>query len=93
MRKLMDHRLLQFEKGIFDKPGNYDSIRDHEFTPLELAQIKNNSGRVVSGTPGQVKAQLMDLADQFEVDEIMAVTMTGKPRRQEAFVRIACDGV
>jgi luciferase family oxidoreductase group 1 len=53
MRKLMDYRLLQFEKGDFDKPGNYESIRDYQFTPAELERIKYNSGRVVSGTPGR----------------------------------------
>lgn len=76
MRKLMDYRLLQFEKGNFDKPGSYESIRDYQFSSEELARIKYNSGRVVSGTPSQVKSQLMKLSSDFDIDEIMVATMT-----------------
>ncbi|TDH27924.1 LLM class flavin-dependent oxidoreductase [Segetibacter sp. 3557_3] len=76
MRKLMDYRLLQFEKGNFDKPGSYESIRDYQFTPEELQRIRYNGGRVVSGTPEQVKEQLTLLADELDVQEVMAATMT-----------------
>ena len=77
MRKLMDYRLLQFEKGDFDKPGNYDSVKDYEFSPGELVRISNNNGRTISGTPPQVKKQLLQLASEFNVDEIIVATMTG----------------
>ena len=77
MRKLMDFRLLQFEKGNFDKPGSYESINDYTFSPTELARIAFNSGRVVSGTPSSVKHQLTELADLFDIDEIIVATMTG----------------
>ena len=76
MRKLMDYRLLQFEKGNFDKPGSYRSIKDYQFTAEEQARIKYNSGRVVSGTPDQVKLQLLQLAEDFDIHEIMIATMT-----------------
>lgn len=90
MRKLMDHRLLQFEKGIFDKPGDFESIKDYNFSQRESEQIKNNSGRIVSGTPEQVKAQLTLLADDFNIDEIIAVTMTGSPEdRKRSFELLA----
>ncbi len=90
LRKLMDYRLLQFEKGNFDKPGNYESIRDYEFAPGELARIKNNSGRVVSGTPDQVKSQLLELAELFDLDEIIVATMTGSVEdRRRSFELLA----
>lgn len=90
MRKLMDYRLLQFEKGNFDKPGNYESIRDYVFSPGELERIKNNSGRIVSGTPPQVKEQLLQLADDFDVDEIIVATMTGSiEERKRSFELLA----
>ena len=86
----MDYRLLQFEKGIFDKPGDYESIKDYSFSPRELEQIQYNSGRIVSGTPGQVKKQLLQLANDFDIDEIMAVTMTGSPGdRKRSFELLA----
>jgi luciferase family oxidoreductase group 1 len=76
MRKLMDYRLLQFEKGNFGKPGNYKSVKDYIFSPAELERIKYNSGRIVSGTQQQVKEQLLKIANDFDIDEIMAATMT-----------------
>ena len=90
MRKLMDYRLLQFEKGIFDKPGDFESIRDYRFSPRELQQIENNRGRVVSGTPEQVKKQLLELAADFGIEEIIAVTMTGSVQdRKRSFELLA----
>ena len=76
MRKLVDYRLLQFEKGNFDKPGSYDDIKDHVFTPHEIERIQYNSGRAISGTKEEVKMQLLKLAEEFETDEIIVATMT-----------------
>lgn len=76
MRKLMDYRLLQFEKGNFDRPGNYSSIQDYVFSPAEMERIRYNRGRVISGTPEQVKEQMLQLANDFNIDEIMVATMT-----------------
>ena len=42
MRKLMDYRLLQFERGNFDKPGNYESIKDYVFSDAEKERIYYN---------------------------------------------------
>jgi alkanesulfonate monooxygenase SsuD/methylene tetrahydromethanopterin reductase-like flavin-dependent oxidoreductase (luciferase family) len=72
----MDYRLLQFEKGNFDKPGNYESIKKYNFSATENERISYNSGRVISGTKQQVKEQLLGLAEDFDVDEIIAATMT-----------------
>lgn len=90
MRKLMDYHLLQFERGNFDKPGNYESIRDYTFSPAELERIKYNSGRVVSGMPEQVKQQLLKLANDFDIDEIIVATMTGSAEdRKRSFELLA----
>lgn len=90
MRKLMDFRLLQFEKGNFGKPGNFESIKDYEFSAEELARIKYNSGRIVSGTKAQVKEQLARLANNFDVDEIMVATMTDNAEdRKRSFELLA----
>ena len=90
LRKLLDYRLLQFEKGNFGKPGNYESIKDYVFSAAELERIHYNSGRVVSGTPVQVKQQLLQLANDFDIDEIMIATMTGnREDRKRSFELIA----
>ncbi len=90
MRKLMDYRLLQFEKGNFDKPGSYDSIKGYIFSEAELARISYNGGRVVSGTKDEVKEQLTKLANDFDVDEIIAATMTdSEANRRRSFELLA----
>jgi len=90
LRKLSDHNLLKFEKGIFEPLSSYAEIADYEFTAEELYRISNNEGRIVSGTPAQVKAQLTALANDFEVDEIIITTMTySKEDRFNSFKLLA----
>lgn len=76
MRKYLNYIHLQFEKGNYQNFGDYSSIRDYRFSPAELERIAYNSGRVVSGTKEQVKAQLTKLANDFGVDEIIVTTIT-----------------
>ena len=77
MRKYVDYILVQFEKGRFDNFGSYEAIQAYEFSSSELERVKQNSGRLVSGTKDDVKEQLTKLADDFEVDEIIVATMSG----------------
>ncbi len=90
MRKLMDYRLLQFEKGNFDKPGDYESIKDYAFSAAEKERISYNSGRVVSGIKDDIKEQLNKLAGDFGADEIIAATMTDSvANRKRSFELLA----
>jgi luciferase family oxidoreductase group 1 len=77
MRKFVDYVLVQFEQGRYDNFGSYASIQQYRFSPSELERIKNNSGRLVSGTKEQVKEKLTRLANDFEIDEIIISTMAG----------------
>ena len=76
LRKLSDYNLLKFEQGNFEPMDSAESIADYKFSPEELFRIQNNKGRIVSGTPEQVKQQLNTLAVEFGVDEIIVTTMT-----------------
>jgi len=90
LRKLSDYNLLRFEKGIFEPLSSYEDIADIEFTDDEILRIQHNKGRIVSGTPEQVKKQLMELANKFKVDEIIVTTMTySKQDRFESFGLLA----
>jgi luciferase family oxidoreductase group 1 len=75
MRKFLDYVLIQFEKGNFDKLDDRETIQQYTFSDFELEQIRNNSGRVISGTKDQVKEELTRLAKDFDVDEIIVSTM------------------
>ena len=73
---LMDYRFNQFEKGGGLTPVNYDDIKDVEYSEGELERIRYNRQRVITGTPGQIKLKLKWLAEDYKVDEIIAVTIT-----------------
>jgi luciferase family oxidoreductase group 1 len=76
LRKLADFNLLKFEQGRFEPMGSYDEIADYEFSESEKARIENNKGRIISGTPREVKEQLLQLANIFGADEAIITTMT-----------------
>ena len=76
LRKLYDYNLLKFEQGRYEPMGSAEEIADLTFSPEEQLRIRNNSGRMVSGTPDSVKAQLTALAAAFDTDEIIVTTMT-----------------
>ncbi|NML40510.1 LLM class flavin-dependent oxidoreductase [Chitinophaga sp. G-6-1-13] len=76
LEAVMDYRLLSFEKGKYDVFPTYEEIKDIEYTAEELARIRANSGRRISGTPAQVKARLEQLAADYEVDELVIATIT-----------------
>ncbi|MBI1224369.1 MAG: MsnO8 family LLM class oxidoreductase [Bacteroidetes bacterium] len=90
MRKLSDYTLLQFERGNFSELANYEDIRDYAFSAAELQRIEFNSGRIISGTPSQVKQQLEALAAAFQVEEIICSCMTSeKADRLRSFELLA----
>jgi alkanesulfonate monooxygenase SsuD/methylene tetrahydromethanopterin reductase-like flavin-dependent oxidoreductase (luciferase family) len=90
MRKLSDYTLLQFERGNFAELASHDDVKDYVFSPAELQRIEYNRGRIISGTPPQVKQQLTDLAHAFGTDEIICSCMTaGKADRLRSFELLA----
>lgn len=90
MRKFMDYVFLQFEKGNFHDFAENEFIQQYQFTPAEELRLQMNKGRLISGTPVQVKEQLTQLATDFNVDELIISTMTNDPAlRKRSFELIA----
>ncbi|MDB5132660.1 MAG: limB [Mucilaginibacter sp.] len=73
---LMDYRFTQFEKGAGIVPVGYEDIKAVVYSSGELERIQYNRKRVVTGTPDQMKEKLTRLAVDYDVDEIIAVTIT-----------------
>jgi alkanesulfonate monooxygenase SsuD/methylene tetrahydromethanopterin reductase-like flavin-dependent oxidoreductase (luciferase family) len=77
MRMAMLHIFLQLETGrISDGIPSNDEIKNYVYSPEEKIRMEANSARMITGTPLQVKKQIEQLADECEVEEIMAVTIT-----------------
>ena len=49
---------------------------DYPYSPAELRTLEENRVKRAVGTPEQVKVKLLSLAEQFQADEIMLVTIT-----------------
>ncbi len=73
---LMDYRFNQFEKGLGLSPVGYDDIKHVVYSPAEQERILYNRKRVITGKPDEMKAKLTKLANDYNVDEIIAVTIT-----------------
>jgi luciferase family oxidoreductase group 1 len=89
MRKVLDYRFIQMERGNFTSLSSYEEIRDYQFNDMELLRIRANAGRVISGTPDLVKAQLEKLAVDFGTDEIVVTTMADYEERKRSFELLA----
>ena len=74
-KAVMDHRFLQFERGSAITPIGYEDVKNETYTLAEQDRIRYNRQRVVTGTPEKVKARLTQLAADYGVDEIVAVTI------------------
>ncbi len=73
---LMDYRFNQFEKGAGLTPVGYDDIKNVVYSDAEHGRILHNRKRVITGNPDQIKLKLTQLAVDYDVDEIIAVTIT-----------------
>ena len=76
LRKAMDMQLIRFNKGEFRTFPSAEEVRSHQFTAEDQLHLAQNRNRVVSGTPEQVHAQFTQLAADYAVEEITAVTIT-----------------
>lgn len=90
MRKHLDYVLLQFGKGNYENFPDTSLVAAYQFSPPELAQVRANSGRMVSGTPEQVKEQLSKISEEFQADEMLISCMGDtKENRLHSFELIA----
>ncbi|GAA4049084.1 LLM class flavin-dependent oxidoreductase [Hymenobacter glaciei] len=78
LRAAMDLMLLRFGKGERGAFPTAEEVATYRFSSEDQAHLAFNRNRVVSGTPAQVHAQLTQLAAEYEVDEITAVTITAR---------------
>jgi len=72
---MMDYRFNQFEKGGPLVPVSYDDIKNISYSQDEQIRIKYNRQRVITGTPGEIKLKLKWIAEDYAVNELIAVTI------------------
>jgi luciferase family oxidoreductase group 1 len=73
---LMDYRFNQFEKGGPLLSVAYEDIKNITYSLAEEERIRYNRQRVIAGNPEEMKDKLTKLTGRYNVDEIIAVTIT-----------------
>ncbi|MBS7564342.1 LLM class flavin-dependent oxidoreductase [Mucilaginibacter sp. Bleaf8] len=73
---MMDYRFTQLEKGGNLNPVSYEDVKDITYTAAEQERIRFNRHRVVTGTPDEIKDKLTRMANTYNVDELIAITIT-----------------
>lgn len=76
-RAIMDHRFLQFEKGVFEAI-TFNDIKDLKYTAYEQERIEVNRLCTVIGSKAAVKERLINLATEYGVDEIILVNIASE---------------
>lgn len=73
---LMDYRFLQLEKGGGLTSLGYDDIKHITYNEAEQERINYNRQRVLIGTPEELKIKIDTLLTTYQVNELIAVTIT-----------------
>ncbi|QNK62704.1 LLM class flavin-dependent oxidoreductase [Pedobacter sp. PAMC26386] len=73
---VMDYRYLQLEKGGRLIPVGYDDIKQVSYNAAEQERIEHNRQRMLIGTPKVLKEKIDTLLASYQVNELMAVTIT-----------------
>lgn len=84
---------LQLEQGRPGPVPSPDRAREFPFTDDQLARNAKMRKHHAIGTPGTVAAKLHELADRYETDELLMLTITHDPaarRRSYELVAQAC---
>ncbi|TGE24026.1 LLM class flavin-dependent oxidoreductase [Hymenobacter aquaticus] len=69
-------QMLRLEQGQRTQMPPYEEIKDYQYSAAEQERLAYNWQRIISGTPSQLKEQITDLAQQYGVEEVVAVTIT-----------------
>lgn len=76
-------RDLWYIRLLRGNPGPVPSVKEateFPYSDRELQAIEDNQNRKVVGTAKQVKDKLLALSEEFQIDELMLVTITHDPQ-------------
>ncbi|RAU83714.1 LLM class flavin-dependent oxidoreductase [Pontibacter arcticus] len=76
LQETMDLMMLRIEKGISAGVPPYEDVQRTTYSTAELERIGLNRNRMISGTAPQVKEKLQKLAELYDTDELILVTIT-----------------
>ena len=92
--RLSRSRDLWYCRLLQGNPGPFPSVQEalsYPYSPGELRTLEENRGKRAVGTPEQVKEKLLSLAEQFQADEIMLVTITHDTQARRRSYELLAD--
>ncbi len=72
--KTRDLQRLRADQGYHGPMPSIEEAEAYRYSPPEQQRVDYNRARTVLGDPEQVKAQLLELADRYDVDELIVLT-------------------
>ena len=69
-----DLQRLRADRGDRGPMPSIEEALAYPYTDAERAHIQRNRARITVGAPDQVKAELLDLAGRYNVDEVVVIT-------------------
>jgi luciferase family oxidoreductase group 1 len=90
-QKAMDILFLQMDTGKLSGFPPYEEVKDYRFSPMESERLKFHRNKVVAGTADSVREQLVHLANEFDIDEIMATMVSFTPEEKLRAVDLLAD--
>jgi luciferase family oxidoreductase group 1 len=73
----IDLRRLNMDYGVNAPVPTAEEARAYSYTEADRRRIAHYRRRVVLGTAGAVRDRLLEMAETFQADELMAITITG----------------
>ncbi|MDQ0903761.1 MULTISPECIES: LLM class flavin-dependent oxidoreductase [unclassified Paenibacillus] len=69
----IDLRILQMEKGEFTGVKSPEEAANYVYSDWDHTRVRDNRSRMIIGDPNQVREQVLNLAESYQVDEVMVV--------------------
>lgn len=76
LRVAMELQMLRIEQNRRGAFPSYEEASSYDYSPEERGRLAYNRGRILSGTPAQLREQLTEVARSYQVEEIVVVTIT-----------------
>ena len=70
-------RRLNTDHGVNAPVPNHEEVQSYPYSEADRRRIAHHQRRVVYGAPDTVRSRLLELRDEYEADELMAITITG----------------
>lgn len=92
--RLSRSRDLWYLRLLQGNPGPFPSVQEalaYPYSAGELSALEGNRLKRAVGSPKQVQEKLLGLVEQFEVDEIMLVSITHDPEARRRSYQLISD--